>query len=150
MRSVESTIEIKCSPERALQAFADEKDLRNWWKVSKALVHPQPGGVYALIWQLDSPDIRYATTGVVRFYVPGKELLINNMVYMNHEKRTVFGPMELYLTVSKNGDNSCILHLVQNGYLYGGEWDWYYDSVLTGWPYALGLLKDYLEQVSGA
>ena len=145
MRSVESSIELKTSPERALQAFTDEKDLRHWWKVSKCLVSPQPGGAYALVWQLDSPEIRFVTTGTVRFYVPGKELLVNNMVYINHEKRTVFGPMELYITAMRNSEHTCILQLVQSGYLYGGEWDWYYDSVLTGWPYALNLLKEYLE-----
>lgn len=145
MRSVESSIEIRTSPERALQAFADEKDLRHWWKASKVMVNPHAGGVYALAWQLDSPEIRYVITGVVRFYVPGKELLINNLVYINHEKRSVFAPMELYITASRSGEHSCVIRLVQSGYLYGSDWDWYYDSVQSGWPYALGLLKEFLE-----
>jgi uncharacterized protein YndB with AHSA1/START domain len=149
MRSVETSIEIRCSPERILQAFTDDKDLKKWWKADKTLVMGQPGGVYIIAWQLGSQDIKYVTSGTVRFYIPGKELLINNMVYINHERKTILGPMELYLTARKNSEQSSVLHLVQNGYQYGGDWDWYYEAVQQGWPYALNLLKEYLEGSGG-
>jgi uncharacterized protein YndB with AHSA1/START domain len=145
MRNIESSIEIKCNPDRVLQAFTDEKDLKGWWKADKALVNAQPGGIYALAWQMGQPDIKYVTTGIIRFYIPGKELMINNLVYINHERKNILGPMELYITAVKNGDNSTVVHLVQSGYQYGGDWDWYYEVVQQGWPYALELLKNYLE-----
>jgi uncharacterized protein YndB with AHSA1/START domain len=145
MRTVECNIEIQCPPERVLQAFVEDKDLTGWWQASKTLVQPHPGGIYALVWQFGNPDIKYVSTGIVRFYIPGKELLINNMVYINHERKSVLGPMELYITCSRSAENSCVLYLVQSGYQYGGDWDWYYDAVVQGWPYALGLLKEYLE-----
>jgi hypothetical protein len=145
MRKVEHSIEIHCSPNRALEAFISEKDLQNWWQASKALVQPHPGGIYALVWQLGAPDIKYVTTGLIRFYIPGRELLVNNMTYINHDKRQVLAPMEMYVTTVRTGDQSCLIKLLQTGFLSGGDWDWYYEAVNQGWPHALGLLKQYLE-----
>jgi uncharacterized protein YndB with AHSA1/START domain len=145
MRTVENSIEIQCSPQRVLEAFINDKDLQNWWQASKSFVQPQPGGLYALVWQLGAPDIKYVTTGLVRFYIQGRELLVNNMVYINHDRKSILGPMEMYVTAVRTGENACVINLLQSGFQQGADWDWYYNAVSQGWPYALGLLKTYLE-----
>ena len=53
--------------------------------------------------------------------------------------------MQLEIKVKQVGKNSCMVNLIQSGYLDGEDWDWDYQAVLQAWPYALNLLKKYLE-----
>ena len=50
--------------------------------------------------------------------------------------------LELFAAENDEGTN---LRLKQSGYQQGADWDWYYESVKSAWPFALGLLKNYLE-----
>ena len=65
------------------------------------------------------------------------------MVYLNPE-REILGPMTLTIQAEKNyGDTQ--VYLCQDGYQYGGDWDWYYEAVKEAWPELMEKLKTYLE-----
>ena len=49
-RSVDTTTTISASPEEVLQAFLKDDDLKAWWKVSRSLVEPRPGGLWSITW----------------------------------------------------------------------------------------------------
>jgi hypothetical protein len=71
-------------------------------------------------------------------------LLIDHLVYFNPEK-PILGPT--YLAIKLEEHNSTTkLRLVQGGYQYGGEWDWFYEAVKDAWPKVLQNLKEFLER----
>jgi uncharacterized protein YndB with AHSA1/START domain len=144
-RSVEALVHIKAIPSRVTAAFVEDEDLKNWWGVQRSLVEVRRGGVWALAWEISSSGIKYISTGIIHDFEPGEYLRIDNLVYLNPEKE-ILGPMSLEVFCDET-KNDCKVRLKQSGYQLGGDWDWYYDSVVQAWPYALDLLKKYLEEV---
>lgn len=70
--------------------------------------------------------------------------MIKNYVYLNPDKQ-ILGPMELEIDLLVTGNNTTKVGVVQSGYQYGSDWDWYYNAVLQAWPVTLESLKKYLE-----
>lgn len=146
MRSVKAEIEINASPLRIIHAFLDAEDLRRWWGVARSLVQQKPGGMWVLAWDVSTTGMKYVSSGIIETMHADGYLRITHLVYLHPEKH-ILGPMELEITVQAISPTSSIMRAEQSGYLFGGDWDWYYDSVVKGWPYSLGLLKEYLEKV---
>ena len=145
MRLVAASIEINARPEKILPAFLNQEHLKAWWAVERSLIEPKAGGVYTLAWNISEQGIKHITTGVIDELIPGEYLMVKNFVYLNPEKK-ILGPMELEIDLIETGDKLTKVGVVQSGYKYGGDWDWYYDAVLKAWPQALELLKNYLEK----
>lgn len=143
-RSVEVSVRIRTTPEKALDAFLREDDLRAWWGVELALVEPRVGGVYALAWGVTTAGTSYISSGIIGSLRPLAQLQIDHLVYFSPD-RPILGPMRLRVDVSADGDGT-LLRLVQDGYRSGADWEWYYEAVREAWPAVLRTLKDYLER----
>lgn len=146
-RTVEAEIDLHVTARRALAAFLDPTDLRGWWGVERALVEPQVDGLYALAWGITADGFRYASTGIVDEYAPHRILRITRYTYFNPE-RPILGPMRLTMSIEPRGEEECRLHVAQDGYRQGADWDWYYEAVKGAWPMALNGLRKYLESSS--
>ena len=145
MRAVSANAIIRASRHRILEAFISSMDLKGWWGVSRALIEPNKAGLYSLAWIGESNNgYLYVSTGIIDSYVPGEELIIAKLVYFNFE-RAILGPFRLTITVKQVDADHSKIDVVQSGYQDGSDWDWYYSSVVKGWPHALELLKDWLE-----
>jgi uncharacterized protein YndB with AHSA1/START domain len=146
MRYVETSTLISRKPEEVLNAFTDPTDLKDWWGVERCLIELKKGGLYSLVWQKTSSAIDFVTTGIIAEYIPGCQLKVENMAYFN-PGRQIFGPMELMVltTPEKVGTT---LTIVQSGYQYGPDWDWYYNVVKEAWPVVIAKIKEHLENKS--
>jgi len=103
--------------------------------VERCLVEHKQGGLYSLAWNISKKGIQYISTGVITVFIPGKELLIDHLVYFNPEK-PILGPA--YLDIKFREENGLTsVHLVQGGYQEGKDWDWYYEAVKEAWPKVL-------------
>jgi len=138
---VTSSVWLPLSPPAALQQFLTVEAMQRWWKVARGLVEPRIGGVWALGWDLSTQGYHYVTTGIIAAYRPENELRIDQLVYFSPD-RAILGPMRLKLEVVPEQEGSR-LTVVQDGYLTGSDWDWYYDAVSQGWPMALEMLRRY-------
>ena len=49
-RKVSRSIQIRTTPEKALEAIVTLEAIRKWWGASNGLIQPQKGGVYSLAW----------------------------------------------------------------------------------------------------
>ena len=145
MRLVAASIDINAKPEIILPAFLRQDHLRAWWGVERSLVEPKAGGIYTLVWGIGEQGIKYISTGIIAELIPSEYLMIRNLVYLCPDKK-VLGPMELEIDLIANDDNMTKVGVVQSGYQYGGDWDWYYDAVIKSWPPTLESLKKYLEE----
>lgn len=145
MKSVEATVDIKVSPELALDAFTEIDLLREWWGVERALIEKRIGGMYVLAWNISEHGFKYVSSGIITSYHAGEHLEIGNLVYFNPE-RPILGPMTLLVRVRKSGE-ATVLHVLQDGYQDGTDWDWYYKAVREAWPKVLIHLKNYLENL---
>lgn len=144
MRSVSAEASIASTPNHILDAFLLQTHLNKWWSVSRSLIEPKPGGIWTLAWEISDAGIKYISSGIIEKIVPHECLRIHKMVYLNPD-REILGPMELEVQVSRIDESHTRVVVVQSGYQYGVDWDWYHDAVTQAWPYALNLLKKYLE-----
>lgn len=144
MRSVYAETNITADPGLVIQSFLEQPHLQGWWGVARSLVEPKPGGVWALAWEISDTGIRYVSTGIIEQIIPHEYLKINKLTYLNPD-REILGPMELEVHVALANETHAKVRVVQSGYQYGSDWDWYYDAVVQAWPMALNLLKKYLE-----
>ena len=54
--------------------------------------------------------------------------------------------MELEIDLIAGDDTEITkVGVVQSGYQYGDDWDWYYNAVVQAWPQTLEKLKKYIE-----
>ena len=143
MRKVEAAIDIHQPASVVFDAFTNPVSLQKWWGVERCLVEHKQGGLYSLAWNISKKGIQYISTGVITVFIPGKELLIDHLVYFNPDK-PILGPA--YLDIKFREENSITsVHLVQGGYQEGKDWDWYYEAVKQAWPKVLVDLKKFLE-----
>jgi hypothetical protein len=68
----------------------------------------------------------------------------DHFVYFNPD-RPILGPTFLSIKLEEIG-LSTKLRLIQGGYQYGEEWDWFYNAVKNAWPKVLLDLKSFLEK----
>lgn len=146
MKSVRSSVDLPVAPELALEMFLNLTHMQNWWGVERGLVELKVGGCWTVAWQISDKGFGYVSTGIISEYEPVSKLKIDNMVYLNPEK-PLLGPMTLEINV-KPENGGTLLTVEQSGYREGEDWEWYYNAVVDGWPYALNLLKDYAEKLN--
>jgi len=143
MRNVEASISINKSPTLVLSAFTEYKHLKIWWNVERALIDLKKGGLYALVWGISDKGMKYISTGIIGEYLSDCQLRIDQLVYFNPE-RPILGPMQLLImTTPENGKTT--LSIIQSGYQYGKDWDWYYEAVKEAWPQTVLRIKSYVE-----
>lgn len=145
MKSVKASVIIPVNAEKALNMFLDLNEMKNWWGVERGFVEAKPGGGWIVTWQISEHGFGYVTTGIISELIPSKKLKIENVVYLNPEK-SILGPMTITVDVESENQNTK-LTVEQSGYKEGEDWDWYYNAVVDGWPFALNLLKEYCESL---
>ena len=146
MRAVETKINIRTTPEAALQAFLQLNALKDWWHVERGLVEPRVGGVWAFAWERSEQGFKYVITGRITSLDPARRLVISDMLYFNPD-RPVFGPMTLTVEAAP-AELGSVLTIRQEGYRDGEDWDWYYKVVSWAWPEVAKELKVFLEKQS--
>ena len=144
MRKVDTAIEIHQPALKVFNAFVEPSLLKSWWGVENCLIEKKQGGLYSLAWEISPNGFHYISTGIITVFIPGKEILIDHLVYFNPEKQ-ILGPTFLSIKLQEE-KNLTTIRLLQGGYQSGGDWDWFYDSVKEAWPKVLEDLKKFLEQ----
>lgn len=145
MKSVKATVVIPVDAGKALNMFLDLNEMKNWWGVERGFVESKPGGCWTVTWKISEHGFGYVTSGIITELIPSKKLKIENVVYLNPEK-SILGPMTIKVDVETENQNTK-LTVEQSGYREGDDWDWYYNAVVDGWPFALKLLKEYCESL---
>ena len=144
MRKVETAIETHQPASKIFDAFIEPTLLKSWWGVESCLIEKKQGGLYSLAWEASNKGFHYVSTGIITVFIHGKELLIDNFVYFNPEKQ-ILGPTFLSIKLLED-NNLTSLRLIQGGFQFDGDWDWFYESVNDAWPKVLDNLKKFLEK----
>lgn len=141
---VESQIQIRATPEVILNAFLEADQLKQWWGVTQSFIQKKDGGMYILTWQTSEEGIKYISTGRIKLYDRRSHLHLEDLMYLNYEK-PFLGPFTLRYTVTEQENGYTLVNIRQDGFGKSEEYDWYYKAVEDGWPEALILLKEFLE-----
>ncbi len=143
-RSVDTEVVIPASPEKVMQAFLGDDELKAWWKVSRSLIEAKRGGVWSITWDDWGPEkTQHAWIGVIEKISPNR-LVVGHLVMIEPDM-PLLGPMQLDITVNP-ARGGTLLHLSHRGYGYGGHWDSMYEMVVQGWDHVLGDMEAWFKQ----
>jgi uncharacterized protein YndB with AHSA1/START domain len=143
-RSVDTELVISASPEKVMQAFLGDDDLKAWWKVSRSLVEPKHGGVWSITWDDWGPEkTQHAWIGVIEEITPNR-LVVGHLVMIEPDM-PLLGPMRLEITVNP-ARGGTLLRLSHRGYGYGRHWDSMYEMVVQGWDHVLGDMEAWFKE----
>ena len=140
-RSVEASVQIPARPERVLRAFLDAEDLRGWWKASRSLVEPEPGGLWSVTWDdYGAERSHHVWAGRIEEIGP-RHLLVTDLLMVEPERR-LFGPLQIEVRAEPSAEGT-LLTLQHRGYQYGEDWNWAYETVIRGWDHVLGDMQEW-------
>lgn len=148
---VERTIVVHAPPARVLQAFFDQRDLREWWQVWRSITVARPLGTYSVEWgPTEYRDeilgrLGGAFQGTVIDYRAGAEFFVADAYWMPPDGEPI-GPMALEVRCTEHGDaGTTALYVRQGAEDEGPRWQRYFVVVAAGWQRALDDLKKYLD-----
>ncbi len=139
VRSIETAIEIKASPDAVWKALTDAEDLTRWFPMA-ARVTPGVGGSIWTAWKGEFED-----TARIEVWEPGRRLVLASGI------GAAGMPARLLVdyTIEGKKDGTTVLRLVHSGFGRGGDWDWELDATRRGWEFELRGLRHYLERHAG-
>jgi hypothetical protein len=142
-KNVTSEIRINRPAQEIIKALIEQEHLKKWWGVDSAFVQKKDGGLYTLTWMRTMEGIKFVQTGKINVLNLRSHLYLEDVLYINYEK-PIMGPYSIKFDVIEKPHYS-VLKVVQNGFEKHELGEWYYKSVVDGWPQALMFLKNYLE-----
>ena len=121
------------SPERLFAILHTPSAIRGWWGVARAVVLPQPGGIWAAAWGVAEDDPDYITVATIRDFEPPRRMVLSNYLY-----RAKSGPLpfdadfvtEFAVLPHPTG---AILRVTQDGFPLSPEADEFYSGCEKGW-----------------
>jgi hypothetical protein len=66
-----------------IEAFTDPVMLSAWWDVERTLIEKRICGLYTLAWDITDKGFGFVSTGIIKNYIPGSVLEIDNFIYLN-------------------------------------------------------------------
>jgi hypothetical protein len=79
--------------------------LRTWWDVERTLIEKRVGGSYTLVWNITDKGFGFVSTGIIKNYIPGSVLEIDNFIYLN-PGISILGPMKLTVHTKEKGSGA--------------------------------------------
>jgi uncharacterized protein YndB with AHSA1/START domain len=132
------------SPERLFALLHTPSAIRHWWDVSRAIVLPEPGGIWAATWGDAEDDPDYVTVATIQAFDPPSRMVLSDYRY-----RARGGPLPFHaefvteFTVTPHPDGST-LRVCQDGFPTGPEADQFYAACGDGWRNTFARIRKFL------
>lgn len=135
-RSIELEIEVPGTPEEVWRAIATGPGISSWY-VPHVVEEREGGDALASF----GPGPEMQAPGRVAAWDPPRRIVFDG-------GEGADGMAFEWLVEAKDG-GTCVVRLVNSGFLVGEEWDDYYDGMTEGWGIFLANLRLHLERFPG-
>jgi uncharacterized protein YndB with AHSA1/START domain len=132
------------SPERLFAFLHTPSAIRQWWGVSRAIVLPEPGGIWAATWGDSEDDPDYVTIATIRAFEPPSRLVLSDYRYRARSGALRFhADFVTEFTIAPHADGST-LRVSQDGFPAGPEADEFYAACGDGWRNTFAGIRTFL------
>lgn len=141
-RSHTASIIIAAPPEAVFRALHTPSAICKWWLASRAIVMPEPGGLWAATWgPEDDPD--YITAATMKVFDPPRRLVMSDYRY-----RAKSGPMPFQADFTTEfsvdpHESGTKLTVTQDGFPCDANADGFYAACEKGWHDTLRNLQQH-------
>jgi uncharacterized protein YndB with AHSA1/START domain len=134
------------SPQKLFALLHTPSAIRRWWGVARAVVLPQPGGVWAAAWGDSEDDPDYITVATIREFEPPQRMVLSDYRY-----RARGGPLPFkadFVTefVVLPHPEGAVLRVTQDGFPVACEADEFYAGCEKGWRDTFTGIRRYLAE----
>jgi uncharacterized protein YndB with AHSA1/START domain len=132
------------SPERLFALLHTPSAIRGWWSAARAVVLPEPGGLWAAAWGESEDDPDYLTVATLRVFEPPRR-----MVLADYRYRAQSGPLPFqadFVTTFEVVPHSegAVLRVTQDGFPCTPEGEAFYAACEQGWRDTFAGIRAYL------
>lgn len=131
------------APARLFAALHTPSAIRGWWGAARAIVLPEPGGLWAAAWGDDEDDPEYVTTARIREFDPPRRMVLGDYRYRARSPLPFAADFVTTFEVLPHPDG-CLLRVVQAGFPAGPEADAFYAACASGWADTFAGLRRHL------
>lgn len=137
--------EFPVSAEELFRALHTPSAIRQWWKVSQAIVLAETNGFWAAVWGEDEDDPDYTTIARIEVFEPPHRLRLVDYRYAAKNGPLPFeADFQTEFEVLTDG-NRVSLRVSQHGFPAGPEADEFYAGCQQGWRDTFAGLRKYFE-----
>jgi len=137
---------FSANPERLFALLHTPSAIRRWWGAARAIVAPEPGGIWAAAWGEKEDDPDYLTVATLGAFDPPRRIVFTNYQYRAREARLPFvADFVTEFAVAPHPDGS-ILRVTQDGFPAAPEADEFYDACQKGWRDTFAGIRRYLAE----
>ena len=132
-------------PERLFSLLHTPSAIRRWWGAARAVVLPEPGGVWAAAWGESEDEPDYVTAATIREFDPPRRMVLADYRYRARSGELPFDAdfvTEFEVAPHPQGSVLCVS---QDGFPVEPAADGFYAACEKGWADTFAGIRRYLE-----
>ena len=146
-RSHQRELVLPIAPDRAFKLLITPSDVRGWWGVHRAIVQPEPGGIWAAAWGANEDDPDFITIATMRVFDPSRRILLTDYKYTAKTGPLPFkADLSLEFTLAPHPKGS-VLKVNNAGFPRDEIADDFFHSCDVGWSNTLASMEKYVAKL---
>lgn len=133
-------------PERLFDLLVRPSAIRAWWSAARAIVMPEPGGLWAAAWGDDEDDPDYVTTATLRVFDPPRRIVLADYRYRAKGGGLPFDAEFITEFEVEPCEDGALLRVRQDGFPAGTEADAFLAACEKGWTDTFAGIRRYLAE----
>jgi len=138
------------TPEDLFALLHTPSAIRGWWGAARAVVVPEPGGIWAAAWGESEDDPDYVTVATIRDFAPPRRMTLTSFRYRAKDGPLPFEADFVTDFAVESHPSGSVLRVTQDGFPMGSEADAYYAACDQGWRDTFAGIRRFLSGPAGA
>lgn len=136
---------FRATPDRLFALLHTPSAIRQWWGAARAVVVPEPGGVWAAAWGEAEDDPDYVTVATIQEFDPPRQMVLTDYRYRSRSGRLPFDAEFVTAFAVASHPQGAVLRVSQDGFPIGSEADAFYAACEKGWRDTFAGIHRYVE-----
>ncbi len=136
--------EFSVSPEEMFELLIKPSAICGWWGASRAIVLPEPNGIWCAAWGLDQDNPDYISSSRISVCEPPNRLFLADTKYFSKDGKLPFEATITAEFIVTETNTGCTLKVVQDGFPNNSVADDFYNACETGWKNTFEGIRNYL------
>jgi uncharacterized protein YndB with AHSA1/START domain len=134
------------SPERVFAILHTPSAIREWWGAARAIVIPEPGGIWIAAWGPDENRPDYVTAATMQVFEPPNRIVFGNYQYHARNGALPFKADFATEFLIEPHEVGAILRVTQDGFPDNAIADDFYAGCEIGWRETFKGIRSYLQR----
>ncbi len=133
------------TPLELFAALHTPSAIRAWWGAARAIVMPEPGGLWVAAWGEDEDDPDYVTVATMRTFDPPRRIVMEDYRYRSKTGGLPFDADFVVEFAVEESSRGSLLRVTQDGFPVAEEADAFYAACETGWVNTFAGIRRFFE-----